>query len=425
MHIGIQSWGTEGDLRPFLALGQALRARGHSVELLLTGVEGRDLSALIRAADVPVRLIDNGHFVAHRDELERLARDSLRLANPRRQLELILRDLMDPVADLMFDAASELAERSDVLIGHVLLPATAIAAEARDRPYVQVALQPLYPSAHYPPAGAPALGRLGNRILWRLAQHVLRSALLPRVNHLRARCGLLPLGALTPIQMGRPRCALVAVSPALFPRPPDWPAGIEVCGALDLLDAPDTWQPEPALGDFLAAGPPVFLSFGSMFGLNDEQTLEALHVFAEALARAGARGVVQAPARLTDKAPQRDSICYIERAPHRRLFPRCAAIVHHGGAGTTQSALRAGRGSIVVPHAADQFYWADLLYARGVASRPLSRKRLSARALARRIRAVLDDPGLPPRAAALAQRLSAEDGGGRAAALIEQAAAPR
>lgn len=423
MRIGIQTWGTEGDFRPFVALAQTLQRRGHAVELLYTGVEGKDYTHLPRGAGVPVRLIDHGYFASHRAELAALARESMRLGNPRKQLERILHDLMDPLADAMLDGARDLAGRCDVLVGHVLVPSIAVAAEERGVPFVQLALQPLYPSAHYPPAGAPPLGAWGNRLLWRLANHVMRSALLPRTNRMRERCGMAPLRRFVPLDLGRPRRALVALSPTLFPRPPDWAPQVDVSGFLSLSEAPAAWEPEPRLRAFLDAGPPVFLSFGSMFGMNDEQTLEALQVFAEALALAKARGVIQAPAAISAQAPQRDDICYIERAPHDRLFPRCAAIVHHGGAGTTQSALLSGRGSIVVPHAADQFYFGDLLRARGVASRPLRRTGLAAGPLARRIRAVLDDGSITRRAEALAAALRAEDGCAATAAQIEAAAA--
>src|SRR5262249_25127939 len=150
---------------------------------------------------------------------------------------------------------------------------------------------------------------------------------------------------------------------------------LEVCGFLHLGEPAQPWQPAQEVEEFLAESPPVYLSFGSMFGLDDRQTRESVEIFAAALTLSGTRGIVQAPAGLIAWAPQQDNICYIERAPHVQLFPRCSAIVHHGGAGTMQSAVLAGRGSVMVSHAADQFYWADLLYARGIAAKPLKRRR--------------------------------------------------
>jgi len=420
MRIGLQSWGTEGDLRPFLALGRALQERGHRAELVFTSIEGKDFTTLAARAGVPTRFVGDQHFIAHRDVVAQCARENLR-ASPRRQFELILKDLMDPVVAPMLDAARVLAAECDVVVGHFLAHTAPAAAAEHARPYVLLALQPVFASAHYPPAGAPALGRLLNPVLWKLADSVMARALLGRSNATRAHCGVPPAARFAPVDLGDPRAVLVAVSPSLFPRPRDWQARIEVCGFLDLAET-TAWTPEPHVERFLAAGAPVFLSFGSLFGLDDGQTLESIEIFAAALALAGARGVIQAPAAVTARAPRSDRICYLERAPHAQLFPRCSAIVHHGGAGTMQSAVLSGRGSVVVPHAADQFYWADLLYARGVAAKPLRRRMLAARPLAHRIRAVLDDPAIATRAGALAAALRGEAGAERAAELIERTA---
>ncbi|MEO6027611.1 MAG: glycosyltransferase [Candidatus Binatia bacterium] len=395
--------------------------RGHDVELLFTGVEGKDLSALARNAGVPTRFVDDGYFVAHREELAGKASDSLGLGGPRKQFELILRDLMDPVEAAMLGAARELAARSDVVVGHFLSHVTPAAAAEHRRPFVMIALQPVFGSRHYPPAGAPALGPL-NSLLWWLANDVMRAALLARSNRSRAACGLAAERRFLPANLGRPERILVGVSPALFPRPSDWPAHIDVAGFLGDAAVSESWDPGPHVADFLAAGPPVFLSFGSMFGFDDRQTMEAVETFVAALAIAGARGIVQAPAHVIARAPTAAHVCYLERAPHAQLFPRCAAIVHHGGAGTTQSAILAGRGSVVVPHAADQFYWADLLRARGVGAKPLKRPALAAKPLAQRIRAVLDDGAMAPRAAALAAALERERGAEHAAEVIERVA---
>jgi sterol 3beta-glucosyltransferase len=421
MRVGLQSWGTEGDLRPFLALGRALQRRGHEVDFVFTSIEGKDFSALAAEAGVATRFVGDDYFVTHRDVIARRARENLHVG-PRHQFESILKDLMDPVADAMLGAARALAAECDVVAGHFLAHGAPAAAEEHDRPYVLLALQPVFASAHYPPAGTPALGRLLNPLLWKLANAVMGKSLLGRSNMSRARCGLKPKARFSPLDYGDPAAVLVAVSPALFPRPRDWEARLAVSGFLDLAAHEAPWTPEPRVARFLAEGAPVFCSFGSMLGHDDAQTMESIEAFAAALALAGVRGIIQAPAAIVARAPARADLCYVERAPHAQLFPQCATIVHHGGAGTMQSAVLSGRGSVVVPHAADQFYWADLLYARGVAARPLKRSALTPRRLAERIRAVLDDPGMAARAGVLANAIRAERGADQGAELIERAA---
>jgi sterol 3beta-glucosyltransferase len=295
MRVGLQSWGTEGDLRPFLALGQALQRRGHDVKLVFTSIEGKDFTSLAASTGVETRFVDDGYFVANREELGQRTREGLK-ASPTKQLELVLKHLMDPVVDSMLDAARALAADSDVVVGHFIAHTAAAAAAEHAKPYVLVALQPVFASAHYPPSGVPALGRFFNPLLWKLADHVMDKSLRGRMNASRARCGLPSKKRFKAIELGDPRSVLVAVSPSLFLRPPDWSSLLDICGFFGLHEpALQAWEPEARVEAFLSEGAPVYLSFGSMFGMDDRQTLEAVEIFAAALALGGARGIVQAP----------------------------------------------------------------------------------------------------------------------------------
>lgn len=111
----------------------------------------------------------------------------------------------------------------------------------------------------------------------------------------------------------------------------------------------------------------------------------------------------------------------VRRIPHAQVFPRCAAVVHHCGAGTTHTALAAGVPSVPVPHVSDQFAWAGELRRLGVASGAESRRSLTASKLARRIADVVADPGMRTRAVAVQARMKDDDGPARAAELIEVA----
>jgi len=137
---------------------------------------------------------------------------------------------------------------------------------------------------------------------------------------------------------------------------------------------------------------------------------------------ADTRMIVQCPPSARAKLSSDDRVLFIERAPHAVLFARCSAIVHHGGAGTTHTTVAAGRHSVIVPHAADQFFWADLPHDRGLAASPLPRPKLRAKALARRIRWTLDHPALRANAERLAAVMQREDGPSATAAAVEQLA---
>lgn len=420
MRVALISWGTEGDIRPFFSLARALKQRGHEVSLDYVSVEGRTFEALARVCDVDAKPLAGEYFRENRELIRKLSAESLKYATPPKQFELIMRDLMDPVAEALLARSMERAEESDVMVAHTLAHPTATAAEKVGRPLALIALQPVFRSKHYPPAGASDAGRFFNPLLWKIADWVMRGVLDPRIAKQRAALGLAPR-RFDASHVSPTRRALLAVSPTLFARPDDWAEGIVSTGFLPVPETGEAWAPSPELGAFLDAGAaPIFASFGSMFSLNEDLAHGAVRIFVDAARMTRSRVVIQCPQGAREGVETRDDVRFIDHAPHARLFPRCSMVVHHGGAGTTQSALQAGRASVVVPHAADQFYWGDVLHKRGVAAKPIIRKRLTAKALAERIRYVLDRPALTERAAALSSTLGAEDGPTRTAIEVER-----
>jgi UDP:flavonoid glycosyltransferase YjiC (YdhE family) len=171
-------------------------------------------------------------------------------------------------------------------------------------------------------------------------------------------------------------------------------------------DAPADWTMPAALEQFLSdPGPVVSVGFGSMGARQPE---EAGRLVVDAARQAGVRVVLLSGWSGVDVRD--DAVLAIPSVPHDHLFPRVAAIVHHGGAGTTGAALRAGVPSIVVPFAVDQPFWASRVAALGVGPRPIPRSRLSVTALADAIRRSLDDQTMRDRAAHLGALIRAEDG---------------
>jgi sterol 3beta-glucosyltransferase len=173
------------------------------------------------------------------------------------------------------------------------------------------------------------------------------------------------------------------------------------------------WAPPAALATFLAAdGPPVVaIGFGSM-GSGDPGALTELT--RGAVRDAGVRAVLIAGwGGLTATGDERD-VLTIEAVPHEWLFPRVAAVVHHGGAGTTGASLRAGTPTVVVPFAMDQPFWGGRVAALGAGPTPIPRARLSRARLADALRLAVRDAAMRARAADLGRRIRAEDGVGEA-----------
>jgi UDP:flavonoid glycosyltransferase YjiC (YdhE family) len=171
--------------------------------------------------------------------------------------------------------------------------------------------------------------------------------------------------------------------------------------------------------DFLAAGlPPVYIGFGSMTARDPR---ELTNIAVEALRAAGQRGVLLSGwAGLGTDSEVPDHVCVVTDVPHAWLFPRVAAVVHHGGAGTTAAGLRAGVPTIVTPVGGDQPFWGARVARLGAGPPPIPPRELTAARLAAAIRTATADVGMRRRAAALGERIRAEDGVGGAVAAFEQ-----
>ena len=210
---------------------------------------------------------------------------------------------------------------------------------------------------------------------------------------------------------------LYGYSPAVIPPPADWNEQMRVTGYW-FLDSGDDWTPPADLLEFLQAGtPPVYIGFGSMIMRNPEATAQLIM---QALARTRQRAIMLSGWGGLRSTNVPDSVFMIDAVPHAWLFPRMAAVVHHGGAGTTSAGLRAGVPSIIVPFFADQPFWGQRVADLGVGPAPIPFKRLTADRLAQAIQIAVTDQAMRQRAAELGERIRAEDGIARAAAVIQQ-----
>jgi UDP:flavonoid glycosyltransferase YjiC (YdhE family) len=415
MRIGIQTWGSEGDIRPFVALGGALAGRGHSVELVYTEIGDRRYDAIASSLGFTARAVATP--IVDADRAIEIGLEVLNTRDQLRQGLIISRSVLEPVIEPMFEAAVDLCRRSDLIVHHFILHASRAAADLAGLPTVTVQFAPmLTPSRYVHPSGTPKLGELGNVIEWRLARLALNMTLLKDVNRLRRRVGLEPFGDLLLDAWPSHRLNLFASSPALLDRPPDWPAWHQLCGFLE-LPAHDHEPLSPEIDAFLSAGPPpVFMGFGSLMPIaGNEHLTETIATLEGAAGLANCRAIIQSEIERVST----DRVLFVRRTPHTRVFPRCAAVVHHAGAGTTHTTLHAGVPSVPVPHVSDQFAWSEELARLGVAPPAIGRTKLSAPLLAARIRQVLDDPRMKRRALALSERMKHDAGPSTAARLIE------
>jgi UDP:flavonoid glycosyltransferase YjiC (YdhE family) len=338
------------------------------------------------------------------------------------QMTAILRLIFRPAEDAMFAAAQRLCTESDLLIGHYFMHPLQIAAEKAGLPYISVLLTHAgVPTAFSHPLGLRGVGQLGNRVLWSLTRYALNRTLMHYPNRLRRQVGLPPArDIVSEVWLSR-HLSLIAVSPQICLRQADWPASIQVCGFLDMPNSDIEGALTAGLARFLDSGvAPVYMTFGSWMPSDIPGQTRALTLLTQAARLAGCRAIIQAPSWQACGFQSCAQIHYVPAAPHHDIFPRCLAVVHHGGAGTTQSASLAGKPSIVVANLSEQEHWARELRRMGIAGVALKRRNVTAAAIAAQIRRIQASPQMIEKARAVGSAMSAENGVAAAVNLIEK-----
>jgi UDP:flavonoid glycosyltransferase YjiC (YdhE family) len=410
MKIGLQTWGTDGDVRPFFALGHRLQERGHEVTLGVTSTGGKEYAAMARA--LGLRLVQS------RNVPSVTSPPVLAEKNPLKQLKQQFEISLVPYIDEIYSLSEQLCRENDLVIGSYILYPLYIAAEKTGMPAVSVSLAHHLPSRLVTPIGAPNLGAWLNPFWWRVAEWLLDSMFRPLLDDLRLQVGLPPAYRMNFLPDSD--LNLVAVSPEICQQQPEWEGRHQVCGFLNLPESGEVWQVPRAVELFLAEGPaPVYFTFGSVLAAETDERQRVIRVWLEAVRRVGCRAIVQVPTTDLLAVHARSDVLFVDNLPHRHVFPRCAAIVHHGGSGTTQTALRSGCPSVVVYHITDQSFWGNELQRLGVAPRSLAYRRLTARRLARKLDEVLARPEMKATAERIGEAMRRENGVEKAVELIE------
>ncbi|MCE0498631.1 MAG: glycosyltransferase [Methylacidiphilales bacterium] len=408
------SWGSHGDLHPFLSLGQALMARGHEVTLVghpdwrvETGIAG-------------LRFVSTGEpprdtFIRDHPEVMSMKWGGLI------SLHTLVNRAIAPGFDHVMEALLPEARAHDVMVAHHFAFPAPIAAELARIPWVTVSLAPgIVPSAFSLPgpnfgrAGNGLIARLRNRLVWSAGKRITRVMVDPVVNRFRARHGLGPVrDAVFGAHSGVLNLQLY--SEHFAPRPPDWSSSIRYAGFC-FYDPPGTTALSPEVEEFLAQGePPVLVTLGSTVVQNPGVFFS---VAAEALNALDLRGIFLVG--LSANCPVRPSgtILSLPYAPYGLLMPRARSVIHQCGVGTLSHALRAGVPSVACPFAFDQPNNARRLEGLGVAE-VLLRQQHTALHMGRALRR-LHSGDAPASARRLGELIRAENGPGRACEILEE-----
>ncbi|MDX1993825.1 MAG: glycosyltransferase [bacterium] len=400
MRIVIVAAGTWGDVRPNVVLGQGLQQQGYKVILIASEnfrawIEGRGLAFTplsVNIQEVLDELTNNTNLMQTVKWMRKIAPTAAQMG---KEIIEVIRD-----GDVLL-----MNEAGVALVNGVL--------EAKKVRLVLINMQPFAPTTEFSgmlpplPRWIPIPAFRYNRWAGNFVRRSQWWTMGKYGNHLRTRhLGLPKQTWKKHREILNKTPSLLLVSPQVIPRPSDWQPHHHITGYL--FDEDIEWKPPSDLLHFLASGEkPVYIGFGSMRDRKPEATTRLI---LEAIKQTGHRAVLLSGwARMgVDNLP--DNVFLLDYAPHTWLFPQMAAIVHHGGAGTTAAGLRAGVPSIIVPIIADQPFWGRRIAELGAGTAPIPHKRLNVENLAEAIHSATSNAPMRQRASELGEKIASEDG---------------
>src|SRR5215204_3263152 len=421
--IVFSTYGSFGDVHPYVAIALELKRRGHRPVIATSEIYREKTDALgLELHAVPPDM--PGY-----DQPEEVARMVAELVDSKKGSERVFERFLNPHLRGMYDALSEATRDADLLVTHVLSLAGPPLVEKTGIPWVSTVLAPISMFSNYDPPVFPQMPWTYQVLklhpaVSRAAMHVGRwklDQLAAPLYKLRAELGLKRGG--NPMLEGQhsPRMVLALFSSVIAARQPDWPQNTRITG-FPFYDRRDRAGDadaalDPELLKFLDAGePPVVFTLGSsaVYVAGDfyRESVEAARAV-------GVRALLLVGEEQNRPEALPEGVAAFDYAPYGELLPRARAVVHQGGIGTTAQGLRAGIPALVVPFSHDQFDNAARV-ARAGAGRALPRAKYNAAGAAKELRALLADESYTTRAAAVGRQIRAENGAVAAADAIEE-----
>ena len=384
MRIVFAPIGTRGDVQPLLALAGRMRSRGH----VCVFVAPEPSCGFIRSQGFEAAALA-GTFLSLLGESGK---------------ELRLLKLLAAHAGQIFHLLQRTCQGADAVVGAMLQFAAPTVAEILRLPYFYVVFCPvMLPNSSLPLVGVPVerLPRILNTAMHKIGAKLWNYALKRDLDRERARLRLAPVGDIL-CHIVLSGTLLCAFDDKVAPMPDEYSENA----------APGFWHPpeeEPLdarLEEFLNQGPPpIYVGYGSQrFAARNWLT----NLTMRAVSLAGCRAILHSGVGVATSAAK--NILLVEHAPHRTLFRRVALVVHHGGAGTFAASVRCSTPQVIIPHYADQFYWAYRARRLGIGPRPLMNPLVTPGRLARAIRTVLATDHFRRNAERLAAEVAGRDG---------------
>ena len=415
MRVVIFGAGSQGDIQPCVRFGNGLQNAGFDV-LMAAPQNFANLSAEYELPFHPLRG-DVQKIMAGKTGGGFMQRSG---ANPIRSI-VAMRKMLGPIAIQMAEDALTASRTADAFITlAVFAPFGKTIAEILSIPLILIEPTPTLPTREFAGAGFPIqknLGKFFNRLSGLVMLEVIWQWYRPFVNEFRKRHRLRPLHGSGFYRALTSTPLLGAYSPTVIPHPRDWGNNAHIVGYW-FQEGASEWHPPIELEKFLDQDEaPVYIGFGSMAGREPERFTK---IVLDALAETNQRGVIAIGWGGMSVMNVSKNVFVLDSAPHGWLFPRMAAVAHHGGAGTTAEGLRAGIPSVIVPFTVDQPFWGNRVKSLGAGPAPIRASTLTADALANAIHISVTDRNMRERACSIGKAIRAEDGIGNAVKIVRQ-----
>ena len=413
MNISIITVGSRGDVQPYIALGVGLQKAGHQVqivadELYKETILGRGLYFAPIYTN-PKKFFD--------EDISKIGKNIF-------QLSKCIREQYKIIGLRHFKEVLDALDIVDLILFSPLASAAFHIAELKKIPCIGSYLQPVTPTKDFAPTFVRELPswfpfkRSVNRLLFRINNKIYFYLVKDVINKCRKEIlNLEPLPWKVYSNADLSDMPIVyGFSKYVIPRPNDWKSNVNVTGYW-FLENNINWKPPQNLLEFIESGPPpIYFGFGSMI---DKEILRVTNIIAEALEKTGQRGIISCGWNEPGELELPSNIYLVEDIPHEWLFPKMAAVVHHGGAGTTAAGLKAGVPAIVIPFSFDQPFWGNIVFKLGVGPKPIPKKKLTVKKLVKAINSVLDLSYYKDNASVLSKEIISEDGVSNAVKIIE------
>ncbi|KAK1435522.1 hypothetical protein QVD17_01287 [Tagetes erecta] len=405
LNIAVLVVGTRGDVQPFLAMSKRLQEFGHRVRLATHA----NFRSFVESAGVDFYPLGGdprilaGYMARNKGLIPSAPGE---ISTQRKQLKAIIESLLPACTSP--DLKNGKPFQAQAIIANPPAYGHAHVAEALGVPLHMFFTMPWTPTSEFPSPLVRVPQSAGYWLSYIVVDLLVWWGIRGYINDFRKKLNLAPIayfsmyrGSISHFPIG------YMWSPHVVSKPNDWGPLVDVVGYC-FLNLGSKYRPREDFIQWIGKGAkPIYIGFGSM---PLEDSAKTTNIILEALRKTGQRGIIDRGWGDLGTFPDiPEDVFLLVDCPHDWLFPQCAAVVHHGGAGTTATGLRAGCPTTIVPFFGDQYFWGDRIYHRGLGPNPIPISQLTVEALSVAIEFMLQ-PEVKARAMDLARLIENEDG---------------